>query len=158
MLPRRVIHILCVEDNPGDIRLLQEALSESQLPYQLHVTMDGEKALDFLRADDQPTPHLILLNLNLPRKSGHEVLEEIKQDAILRRIPVIVLSSSAAAADVGRAYDLHANCFIQKPMDLDEFFTVLHVIEDLHGCAWPSCRRNKRPEPSSPQNRAPTRP
>src|SRR5688572_21611126 len=106
---RSVIHILTVEDNPGDIRLLKEALNASKLRYELHVTMDGQEGLDFLRSDNKPKPHLIFLNLNLPRKSGHEVLEIIKQDAVLRRNPVIVLSSSASATDVGRAYDLHAN-------------------------------------------------
>ena len=93
--------------------------------------MDGQEALDFLHDVSTPTPHLILLDLNLPRKNGHEVLEIIKQDALLRRIPVIMLSSSAAGSDVGRAYDLHANCFIQKPNDLDDFLNVMHLIEDF---------------------------
>ena len=112
---RNVVHILVVEDNPADIRLLKEALNGSKLRHELHVTMDGQEALDFLHEGSKPTPHLILLDLNLPRKNGHEVLGIIKQDAILRRIPVIMLSTSAAASDVGHAYDLHANCFIQKP-------------------------------------------
>ena len=131
MLQNKVAHSLVVEDNPADIGLLREVLAESQLSYELHVTMDGQAALDFLDNQANPKPHLILLNLTLPRKSGHEVLNEWKQDAVLRRIPVIVLSSSASPADVGRAYDLHANCFIQKPLDLEDFFSVMHLMEDF---------------------------
>ena len=123
--------ILAVEDHPADLYLLREALTASPVRYTLHAAADGQAALDFLRDESQPTPHLILLDLNLPGKSGHDVLAEIKQDAVLRRIPVVVLSSSAAAHDVGRAYDLHANCYIQKPTDLDAFFTVMRVIEDF---------------------------
>jgi chemotaxis family two-component system response regulator Rcp1 len=153
-MQQKIIHLLIVEDNPGDVRLLKEAFKESKLHHQIHVVMDGQAALDFLNQKDNPKPHLILLNLNLPRKTGHEVLEAVKQDAVLRRIPIIVLSSSAATTDIGRAYDLHANCFIQKPTDLDEFLNVMRVIEDF----W--MRLAKLPpedaaRTSSPQNRQP---
>lgn len=128
-------HILLVEDNPADVNLLSECLREAAVPHQLHVTANGEEALEFLcRQGDYvnaPRPHLILLDLNLPRKSGHEVLEELKCDALLHNIPVIVLSSSANECDVGRAYDLHANCYIQKPFELDSFVRVIHAIQDF---------------------------
>jgi CheY-like chemotaxis protein len=129
--------ILLVEDNPADVYLLSESLREAAVPPQLHVTANGEQALEFLcRQGDHanaPRPHLILLDLNLPRKSGHEVLEELKHNALLHNIPVIVLSSSANERDIARAYDLHANCYIQKPSDLDSFLHVVHAIEDFWG-------------------------
>jgi CheY-like chemotaxis protein len=119
-----LVQILLVEDNPGDVRLTQEALKEGDLPNQLHVVKDGVEALAFLRREgvhaDAPRPDLILLDLNLPKKSGREVLEVIKQDDGLKRIPVVVLTTSDAKTDIVQVYDLHANCFITKPVDLED--------------------------------------
>lgn len=127
------IEILLVEDNPGDVRLTQEALRESKVLNHLAVAKDGVEALEMLRRQGpytkQPRPDLILLDLNLPRKDGREVLMEIKEDPILRRIPVVVLTTSEAEKDVHRAYDLGANCYIVKPVDLDQFINVVHTIE-----------------------------
>ncbi|HTP86294.1 MAG TPA: response regulator [Bryobacteraceae bacterium] len=125
----RPVHILLVEDNPGDVRLTIEALKESQFPSNLHVVRDGVEALDYLR--NVALPDLILLDLNLPRRSGREVLTEIKADPALRRIPVMVLSTSRSDADVQFSYDHHANCYIQKPMELDRFFDVVRSIEQF---------------------------
>jgi len=125
----RPVHILLVEDNPGDVRLTMEALKESQFPSNLHVVRDGVEALDYLR--NVALPDLILLDLNLPRRSGREVLTEIKADPALRRIPVMVLSTSRSDADVQFSYDHHANCYIQKPMELDRFFDVVRSIEQF---------------------------
>lgn len=134
--PRRAtrsVNILLVEDNPDDVDLTREAFKESGLPTHLHVVEDGVEALAFLRHAHPyaaaPLPDLILLDLNLPKKSGHEVLAEIKTDPALRRIPVVVLTTSAAEADVARAYDLSANCYVTKPVELDDFLSVMHVIE-----------------------------
>jgi two-component system, chemotaxis family, response regulator Rcp1 len=131
----RPVEILLVEDNPGDVRLTKEALKEGKVRNNLHVVDDGVKALAFLRRDDPYVdavrPDLVLLDLNLPRKSGREVLEEIKKDPSLRHIPVVVLTSSEAEQDIVRAYDLHANCYISKPVDLDQFITVVKSIEDF---------------------------
>jgi two-component system, chemotaxis family, response regulator Rcp1 len=131
----RAVEILLVEDNPGDVRLTKEALKEGKVRNNLHVVDDGVKALAFLRREapfeEVPKPDLILLDLNLPRKSGREVLEEIKQDSLLRHIPVVVLTSSQAERDIVRAYDLHANCYVTKPVDLDQFITVVKSIEDF---------------------------
>ncbi len=123
----RPIQILLVEDNPGDVRLTMEALKESPFPSTLHVAKDGAEALEYLRT--RPLPDLILLDLNLPRRSGREVLMEVKSDPQLRRIPVMVLSTSRSEADVQFSYDNHANCYIQKPMDLDQFFDTVRSIE-----------------------------
>jgi CheY-like chemotaxis protein len=127
------IEILLVEDNPGDVRLTQEALRESKVLNQLAVAKDGVEALEMLRREgpyaNQPRPDLILLDLNLPRKDGRELLADIKDDAILRRIPVVVLTTSEAENDILRAYDLHANCYIVKPVDLDQFMNVVRTIE-----------------------------
>ena len=129
------IEILLIEDNPGDIRLTQEAFKFNKIPSRLHVTRDGIEALDFLyRRNDfaeSPVPDLILLDLNLPKKSGREVLAEIKKDENLRRIPVIVLTTSDAEEDIFNAYDLHTNCYITKPVDLDEFMKIIKAIEDF---------------------------
>jgi len=129
------INILLVEDNPGDVRLTQEALKESKVLNSLEVVHDGVEALAFLRREDRfadaPSPDLILLDLNMPRKDGREVLAEIKSDDILRRIPVVVLTISEAEEDVLKTYDLHANCYITKPLDLDKFGTVVKTIEDF---------------------------
>jgi two-component system, chemotaxis family, response regulator Rcp1 len=133
--PTRPIEVLLVEDNPGDVRLTREALKEGKVRNNLHVAPDGVEALAFLRREGPhagaPRPDLILLDLNLPRKSGREVLEEIKADASLRQIPVVILSSSEAEQDILRAYDLHANCYVTKPVDLDQFITVVKSIEDF---------------------------
>jgi chemotaxis family two-component system response regulator Rcp1 len=110
------LEILLVEDNPGDIRLLQEAFKEGGISSHLNITRDGEQAMAYLRQEgaysNSPRPAFILLDLNLPRKDGREVLAEIKQDKSLRRIPVVILSTSTNAEDVRRAYDLHANCYV----------------------------------------------
>ena len=129
------IEILLVEDNPGDVRLTQEALREVKLSNALHVVKDGEEALDFLMRRgphaDAPEPHLILLDLNLPRKDGREVLSEIKSDAELRHIPVVVLTTSDAEVDILKSYDLHANCYITKPVDMEQFIGVVKSIKDF---------------------------
>ncbi len=128
-------HILLVEDNPGDVRLTLETFKETDMTTMLHVVGDGVEALAFLYRSgdyaDVARPDLILLDLNLPRKDGREVLAEIKQDAILRRIPVVVLTTSQAEQDILAAYDLHANCYITKPMDLDSFADVARSIQDF---------------------------
>ncbi len=131
----RPVEVLLVEDNPGDVRLTREALKEGRIRSNLHVARDGVEALAFLRRRGEyaaaPRPDLILLDLNLPRKDGREVLTEIKEDAALRQIPVVVLTSSQAEEDICRAYDLHANCYITKPVDLDQFINVVRSIEDF---------------------------
>jgi chemotaxis family two-component system response regulator Rcp1 len=136
MTPARgssLIEILLVEDNPGDVRLTQEALRESKVLNNLAAAKDGVEALAMLRREGpyatQARPDLILLDLNLPRKDGREVLMEIKDDPDLRRIPVVVLTTSEAEGDVLRAYDLGANCYIVKPVDLDQFMNVVRTIE-----------------------------
>lgn len=131
----RVLDILLVEDNPGDIRLTQEALRETRMPSTLHVAKNGVAAMDFLRRrgeySDAPRPGLVLLDLNLPRLSGREVLKQMKDDPHLRRIPVIVLSTSEAQRDVTESYDLHANCYINKPVDFEQFLRVISMIEQF---------------------------
>ena len=120
LVPRKLAEILLVEDNPGDIRLMKEAFKESGFPNRLNVARDGEQAMAYLRQEgayaDSLRPTMILLDLNLPRKNGREVLAEIKKDKNLRRIPVVILSTSTNAEDISRAYDLHANCYISKPL------------------------------------------
>lgn len=131
----RPIEILMVEDNPGDVRLTQEALKDAKVSNTLRVVEDGAAALDFLyrRGDyaDAPRPDLILLDLNLPKKNGREVLEVIKQDAQLKMIPVVILTTSQAEEDVVRAYSLHANCYISKPVDFTQFTKIVRTIEDF---------------------------
>ena len=131
----RPIEILLVEDSPGDVRLTIEALRDAKVRNNLHVVGDGAEALAFLRREGAhaaaPRPDLILLDLNLPKKDGREVLSEIKDDPTLRRIPVVVLTTSQAEQDIVRTYDLHANCYIAKPVDLDQFITVVKSIEDF---------------------------
>ena len=131
----RPIEVLLVEDNPGDVRLTREALKEGKVHNNLHVAPDGVEALAFLRREGRYTeavrPDLILLDLNLPRKGGREVLAEVKGDPALRHIPVVILTSSQAEQDIARAYDLHANCYITKPVDLSQFMTVVRSIEDF---------------------------
>lgn len=131
----RPVEILLVEDNPGDVRLTREALKEGKVRNNLYNAPDGVEALRFLRREGEHAgavcPDLILLDLNLPRKDGREVLEEIKADPDLRHIPVVVLTSSEAEQDIVRAYDLHANCYVTKPVDLDQFIHVVRSIEDF---------------------------
>src|ERR1043166_8207257 len=119
------IDILLVEDNPGDIELTKEALEDGKVRNNLHTVGDGVEALAFLRREgmyaDVPRPDLILLDLNLPKKGGREVLAEIKQDEELRRIPVVILTGSQAEQDIVESYNLHANCYITKPVDLGQF-------------------------------------
>jgi two-component system, chemotaxis family, response regulator Rcp1 len=129
------IQVLLVEDNPGDVRLTKEALKEGKLLNQLTVVGDGVEALSFLRKEgiyaDALQPELILLDLNLPKKDGREVLAEIKADPHLRRIPVVVLTTSSSEEDILKIYDLHANCYITKPVDLEQFMGVVKSIEDF---------------------------
>jgi CheY-like chemotaxis protein len=134
MLGERV-DILLVEDNPGDARLMQEALAEARVRNRLHLVADGVEALAYLRRQhpfaSAIRPDLILLDLNLPGKDGRDVLAEIKRDQDLRRIPVVILTSSQAEADIARAYDLHANAYVTKPLDVEQFITVVKSIEDF---------------------------
>jgi two-component system, chemotaxis family, response regulator Rcp1 len=129
------IRILLVEDNPGDVRLTQESLAEARVANELSVITDGVEALRFLAGEGRyagaPRPDLILLDLNLPKKSGQEVLSEIKADPRLMAIPVIVLTSSAAEADIVRSYHLRANAYVTKPVDLEQFLRAIHAIEDF---------------------------
>jgi CheY-like chemotaxis protein len=131
----RQIDILLVEDNPGDVRLTRELLKESKFHNNLTVVDNGEDALVFLRRGakypDATRPDLILLDLNLPRKNGSEVLASIKSDPELRRIPVVILTSSKAEEDIVRTYDLHANCYITKPVGLEQFAAVVKSIDDF---------------------------
>jgi CheY-like chemotaxis protein len=129
------IEILMVEDNPGDVRLTQEALKHEKVSNTMHVVEDGVAALDFLYRrgayGKAPRPDLILLDLNLPKKNGREVLQEIKQDAHLKAIPVVILTTSQAEEDVLRAYSLHANCYITKPVDFIQFTKIVRTIEEF---------------------------
>ncbi|MBN1455075.1 MAG: response regulator [Methanomicrobia archaeon] len=129
------IEILLVEDNPGDIRLTREGLKEGRIFNKLSVVEDGVEAMAFLRREgkyaDAPHPDLILLDLNLPKKDGREVLKEIKSDPKLRRIPVVILTTSRAEEDIMGTYDQHANCYITKPVDFDQFLNVVKTIEDF---------------------------
>jgi CheY-like chemotaxis protein len=127
--------ILLVEDNPGDIRLTQEALNEGQGGNSLNVVQDGVEAIAFVRREGKyanaPRPDIILLDLNLPKVDGRQVLAQLKEDSDLRRIPVVVLTTSNADQDIIKAYDLHANCYIAKPVALDEFITLVRSIEEF---------------------------
>ncbi len=129
------IAVLLVEDDPGDVVLVTEAFEHNKVNNELHAVQDGVEALQFLRREapyeDAPTPDLILLDLNLPRKDGREVLEEIKADDALRRIPVVVLTTSKAEEDVLRSYDLHANAYVTKPVDFDRFIEVVRQIDEF---------------------------
>lgn len=129
----RAAEFLLVEDNPGDVRLTCEALTESKVKNNLSIVGDGMEAMAFLRREgtytDAPRPDVILLDLNLPKKNGLEVLAEIKADANLKRIPVVIITSSEAEQDVLRTYDLHVNCYVNKPVDLEQFIKVVQSIE-----------------------------
>lgn len=123
--------ILLVEDNPGDVRLTREAFREAKVHVRLHVVSNGEEAMSFLRGEEEQgniRPHLIILDLNLPKKDGRAVLAEIKEDSVLKSIPVVILTTSAADEDIQHSYLLHANCYITKPVDLDGF---LHIIKSI---------------------------
>ena len=137
LTPEQPLSVLLVEDDPGDVMIAREALAAGRLSTELHVVTDGVEAMQYLRRDpgyaDAQRPDLILLDLNLPRKSGHEVLEEVKSDPELRRIPVVVLTTSQAQEDVARSYDLHANVHVSKPVDFDQFTDVVRRIDDFFG-------------------------
>ncbi len=129
------IEILLVEDNPADVRLTIEALKEGKVSNHLSVAYDGVEALEFLRKNgkysDAPRPDLVLLDLNMPRKDGREVLEDIKTDPDLKRIPVVIMTTSKAEQDIIKSYNLHANCYVTKPIDLDQFIEVVKAVEDF---------------------------
>ena len=131
----RTIDILMVEDDPGDVRLTREALKGSKLLHSLNVVEDGVAALDYLRKappyQDAVRPDIVLLDLNLPRKDGREVLAAMKQDDALRAIPVVILTTSQAEEDVLRAYNLNANCYVTKPVDFDQFMRIVRTIEEF---------------------------
>ena len=132
-LAAKPIEILLVEDNPGDVRLTKEALKDARVGNNLHITMDGVEALAFLRKQGKhasaPRPDLILLDLNLPRKNGREVLDEIKREEALQHIPVVILTTSQAEQDVVESYRLRANAYVTKPVDLEQFLKVVSSIE-----------------------------
>ena len=130
-----VIQVLLVEDDPGDVLMTREAFEDNKVANRLHVVSDGAAALEFLRKEgehaDAPTPDLVLLDLNLPRMDGREVLQALKEDEQLRRIPVVVLTTSEAEEDVLRSYSLHANAYVTKPVDFDRFIDVVRQIDDF---------------------------
>jgi len=131
----RHVEILLVDDNPGDIRLTQEALKDSKVLNNLHVVEDGLEALKYLRKKgefkNEVTPDLILLDLNLPKRNGREVLSEIKEDELLKYIPVVILTISRAEEDILKSYELHANCYITKPVDMNQFIKIVRSIENF---------------------------
>jgi len=131
----KVVDLLLVEDNPGDVRLTEEALRDAGMPIHLSVAADGVEAVDFLhrrgKYKNAPRPDLILLDLNLPKKNGPEVLSDIKSDPDLKRIPVLVMTTSSEQDDIQKAYSLNANCYITKPIQLDDFLNVVHSIENF---------------------------
>ncbi len=133
--PVHPVDILLVEDNPADVRLTREALKEAKVLNRLHVVSDGVEAIEFLRLEGNhrgaPRPDLILLDLNLPRKDGREVLAEIKSDANLKSIPVVILTTSRADEDIIRSYNLHANAYVAKPVGLTEFLEAVRALEDF---------------------------
>src|ERR1700679_2239455 len=129
------IEVLLVEDSPGDVRLTREAVKDAKVHINLHVASDGTEAMAFLRREgehaDTPRPDLILLDLNLPKKDGREVLAEIKENSTLKSIPVVVLTTSSSEGDILRSYQLHANCYITKPVGLEGFLTVVKSIDSF---------------------------
>jgi CheY-like chemotaxis protein len=133
--PARLVRILLVEDSPEDTLLTQEALKDAKVVNELHTVEDGESAMAFVRRQgefaDAPTPDLVLLDLNLPRKDGREVLSEIKADPELRRLPVVVLTTSSADEDLVQAYDAHVNAYIRKPINFERLVQVVHAIDDF---------------------------
>ena len=130
-----MIEVLLVEDDPGDVLMTREAFADNKVANTLHVVNDGTEAMEFLNKQgehaDAPTPDLILLDLNLPRMDGREVLAAVKQDPTLRQIPVVVLTTSEAEEDVLRSYDLHANAFVTKPVDFERFIEVIRQIDEF---------------------------
>ncbi|MCK9294288.1 MAG: response regulator [Desulfobulbaceae bacterium] len=132
---KNCIEVLLVEDNPADVILMQEALYDAVYCNRLHVVNDGEEAMAFLRRQDvyaaAPRPDIILLDLNLPKKDGREVLKEIKEDGSLMHIPVIIISTSQSQEEIMNSYRLHANCFISKPVDLNRFFEMVRAIDSF---------------------------
>lgn len=131
----RPINILLIEDNPGDVRLTQEAFKEGKVSTNLEIVMDGVEAIKYLRKQEKyanaVTPDLILLDLNLPKRDGREVLKEVKADEHLKRIPIVILTTSNAEQDIIKSYNLHVNCYINKPVDYDKFFDIIQKIEDF---------------------------
>jgi chemotaxis family two-component system response regulator Rcp1 len=131
----RAAEVLLVEDSPGDVRLTREALKEGKVRNNLSVVSDGVEAMEFLRREgkyaDAPRPDIVLLDLNMPRKDGREVLAEMKSDENLKRIPVVVLTTSEAEQDILKTYDLHANCYLTKPVDLEQFISIVKSVEDF---------------------------
>ena len=129
----RPVEVLLIEDNPGDVRLTKEALKEGKIINNLHVTEDGVEALAYLRKQgkfkNEPLPDLILLDLNLPRKDGRELLVEIKEDQHFKHIPVVILTTSKAETDIIKSYESHANCYITKPVDMNQFIQIVKSIE-----------------------------
>jgi chemotaxis family two-component system response regulator Rcp1 len=134
-IPPAPIEVLLVEDSPGDVRLTREALKDAKAQISLHVASDGIEAMEFLEREgihaDAPRPDLVLLDLNLPRKDGREVLKEIKESPTLKSIPVVILTTSASETDVLHSYQLHANCYISKPVDLEGFLKVVRSIDNF---------------------------
>jgi two-component system, chemotaxis family, response regulator Rcp1 len=130
-----LIEVLLVEDSPGDVRLTREALKDTKMHISLNVVSDGTEAMTYLRREktyaEAPRPDLILLDLNLPRKDGRDVLKEIKESDALKSIPVVILTTSASPVDVERSYELHANCYITKPVDLQGFIKVVQSIDNF---------------------------
>lgn len=131
----KIVDILVIEDNPGDARLIKEVLGSNNILCELHVAIDGIEAMDFLYQKKEfthaPRPDLIFLDLNLPRMDGREVLAKIKTDINLKQIPVIVMTTSQAEEDILKSYNLHANCYVTKPMDLDQFIKVIKSLEEF---------------------------
>jgi chemotaxis family two-component system response regulator Rcp1 len=129
------IEVLLVEDSPGDVRLTQEAFKDAKVHINLHVASDGARAMAFLNREgehaDAPRPDLVLLDLNLPKKGGREVLQEIKESSTLKSIPVVILTTSSSEADILKSYQLHANCYITKPVGLEGFLTVVKSIDNF---------------------------
>ncbi len=134
-LHEKPVEILLVEDNPGDVRLTKEAFKEAKVRNNINVVMDGVEAMAYLRREGEYAeairPDIVLLDLNLPKKDGREVLAEVKADDDLKRIPVVILTTSKAEEDIVKTYNLHANCYITKPVDLDQFMIVVKTIEDF---------------------------
>ena len=129
------INILLVEDNPADARLIKEVFKDTKTKNRLYVVKDGVEAMAFLNQEfeytDIPRPDVILLDLNLPRKDGREVLKELKEDDVLKRVPIVILTTSSAEEDIIKTYNNHANCYITKPVDFDQFLKVINSIEDF---------------------------
>ena len=133
--PRPLLDVLLVEDDPGDVALVEDVVVSRRVPCRLHVVGDGVEAMAFLRREEPwahaPRPHLVLLDLNMPRMDGREVLAAVKADPALRSIPVVVLTTSEAEEDVLRSYQLHANAYVAKPVDFDRFIDVVRKIDDF---------------------------